>query len=34
MHSEHAVFDDSVLGLQAQTPAELAWRRLARDPDQ
>lgn len=30
MHSERAVFDDAVLGLQAQTLAELAWRRLAR----
>jgi hypothetical protein len=30
-----AVFDDSVLGRQAATPAELAWRRLADpDPDQ
>ncbi len=29
MHSEHAVFDDSVLGRQAATLAELAWRRLA-----
>ena len=31
MHSEFAVFDDSVLALQAETLAELAWRRLTRD---
>ncbi|ALX65956.1 M20 metallopeptidase family protein [Microbacterium sp. XT11] len=30
LHSEHAVFDDSVLPLQASVLAELAWRRLAR----
>ncbi|GAA3630687.1 M20 family metallopeptidase [Kineosporia mesophila] len=29
MHSPAAVFDDSVLGEQAATLAELAWRRLA-----
>jgi len=28
LHSERAVFDDSVLGLQASVLAELAWRRL------
>jgi hippurate hydrolase len=28
MHSERTFFDDSVLGLQAATLAELAWRRL------
>lgn len=28
LHSEHAVFDDGVLGLQASTLAELAWRRM------
>ncbi|RUR01998.1 amidohydrolase [Labedella endophytica] len=28
MHSENAVFDDSVLGIQAEALAELAWRRL------
>lgn len=28
MHSERAVFDDGVLGLQASILAELAWRRL------
>ncbi|PSL39194.1 hippurate hydrolase [Labedella gwakjiensis] len=32
MHSEHAVFDDSVLGVQAEALAELAWRRLDRTP--
>lgn len=30
LHSEHAVFDDAVLPLQASVLAELAWRRLAR----
>ncbi|GGD62319.1 M20 metallopeptidase family protein [Microbacterium murale] len=30
LHSERAVFDDSVLGLQASVLAELAWRRLER----
>ncbi|MFB4351635.1 M20 family metallopeptidase [Microbacterium sp. LS_15] len=30
LHSEHAVFDDEVLPLQATVLAELAWRRLAR----
>lgn len=30
LHSEHAVFDDSVLPLQASVLAELAWRRLER----
>ncbi|MFB4348539.1 M20 family metallopeptidase [Microbacterium sp. CR_7] len=30
LHSEHAVFDDGVLPLQATVLAELAWRRLAR----
>ncbi|WP_260857504.1 M20 family metallopeptidase [Microbacterium sp. 1.5R] len=30
LHSEHAVFDDAVLPLQATVLAELAWRRLAR----
>ena len=30
MHSETAVFDDSILGLQAETLAEMAWQRLAR----
>ena len=30
MHSEHTVFDDSVLPLQAATLATLAWRRLSR----
>lgn len=30
LHSERAVFDDSVLDLQASVLAELAWRRLAR----
>lgn len=30
LHSETAVFDDSVLGLQASMLAELAWRRLQR----
>ena len=30
MHSELAAFDDSVLGLQAQVLAELAWARLER----
>ncbi|GAA3666508.1 M20 metallopeptidase family protein [Microbacterium marinilacus] len=28
MHSERTLFDDGVLGLQAATLAELAWRRL------
>ena len=28
MHSDRAVFDDSVLGLQAATLADLVWRRL------
>jgi amidohydrolase len=28
MHSERTFFDDSILGLQAATLAELAWRRL------
>jgi amidohydrolase len=28
MHSEHAVFDDTVLGIQAEALAEIAWRRL------
>jgi len=28
LHSERAVFDDGVLGLQASVLAELAWRRL------
>lgn len=28
LHSETAVFDDTVLGLQASVLAELAWRRL------
>lgn len=28
LHSERAVFDDAVLGLQASILAELAWRRL------
>ncbi len=28
MHSAGAIFDDSVLGKQAETLAELAWRRL------
>lgn len=28
LHSEYAVFDDGVLGLQASTLTELAWRRL------
>ena len=31
LHSDDAVFDDRVLGLQATVLAELAWRRLARD---
>jgi amidohydrolase len=30
MHSEAAVFDDSILGLQAETLAEMVWQRLAR----
>lgn len=30
LHSERAVFDDGVLGLQAAVLAELAWRRLER----
>lgn len=30
LHAETAVFDDSVLPLQAQVLAELAWRRLER----
>ncbi|MDQ0642698.1 M20 metallopeptidase family protein [Microbacterium murale] len=30
LHSERAVFDDSVLGEQASVLAELAWRRLER----
>lgn len=30
MHSETAVFDDSILGLQAETLADMAWQRLAR----
>jgi hippurate hydrolase len=30
LHSEHAVFDDAVLPLQASVLAELAWRRLER----
>lgn len=30
MHSEHAVFDDDILDLQAAVLAELAWRRLER----
>lgn len=30
MHSARAVFDDSVLGVQAEALAELAWRRLQR----
>lgn len=30
LHSERAVFDDSVLGMQASVLAELAWRRLER----
>jgi len=30
LHSESAVFDDEVLGLQAGVLAELAWRRLVR----
>ncbi|WP_300265677.1 M20 family metallopeptidase [Microbacterium sp.] len=34
LHSERAVFDDSVLGLQASVLAELAWRRLERDAPQ
>ena len=29
MHSEAAVFDDSILGLQAETLADLAWERLS-----
>jgi amidohydrolase len=29
MHSEAAVFDDSILGLQAETLADIAWSRLA-----
>jgi metal-dependent amidase/aminoacylase/carboxypeptidase family protein len=29
MYSATAVFDDSLLGEQAATPAELAWRRLS-----
>lgn len=28
MHSEHAVFDDSVLCVQAEAIAEITWRRL------
>ncbi|WP_243228306.1 M20 family metallopeptidase [Microbacterium sp. CIAB417] len=32
LHSENAVFDDSVIPLQASVLAELAWRRLERDP--
>lgn len=28
LHSERAVFDDGILGLQASVLAELAWRRL------
>jgi amidohydrolase len=28
MHSELAVFDDSLLGLQAETLADMAWQRL------
>jgi amidohydrolase len=31
MHSETAVFDDSILGLQAETLATIAWERLARE---
>lgn len=31
LHSERAVFDDGILGLQASALAELAWRRLERD---
>lgn len=31
MHSETAVFDDSVLDLQASVLAELAWKRLERE---
>ncbi|MFY1632853.1 M20 metallopeptidase family protein [Solwaraspora sp. WMMB335] len=31
MHSERAAFDDAVLSIQAQTLAELAWRRLAQE---
>lgn len=30
LHSDDAIFDDGVLGLQATVLAELAWRRLAR----
>src|SRR5690606_22262276 len=30
LHSEHAVFDDSVLPFQSTVLAELAWRRLER----
>lgn len=30
LHSERAVFDDTVLGLQASVLAELAWRRAER----
>lgn len=30
LHSEHAIFDDAVLPLQATVLAELAWRRLER----
>ena len=33
LHNEAAVFDDDVVALQAQTLAELAWRRLG-NPDQ
>jgi hypothetical protein len=28
LHNEAVVFDDDVVALQAQTLAELAWRRL------
>lgn len=31
MHSEHTRFDDSVVSLQAEVLAELAWRRLQKD---
>jgi hypothetical protein len=30
MHSELAVFDDSLLGLHAETLADLAWQALER----
>ena len=33
MHSALATFDDGVLGAQAATLAELAWRRLHRPPE-